>query len=150
MCTLFYQCSHCSREYSSSEFFDRLKDHVVPEESGIMSGQGHTSYTSVCKCGEPFRVNKWNIKNVVPHKCSYYLVSTIHLELNQGDDNNPLWYETRIFPCNKFGHILNLAGIDYCRRYTTRMAAEKGHKNAIQSITSITTGILLRRFYYQE
>jgi len=131
---LFYQCSHCYRYYPSSEFFDRLKDHVVSEESGIMGGREPTPHTSVCECGKPFRVNKWHIKDVVPYKCSYYLVSTVHLELNYGNDDSPLWYETRVFPCNKFGHILYSTSLNYFKKHTTQMTAEEKHKSVMQSI----------------
>jgi len=58
-------------------------------------------------------------------------VSTVFLELNHGDEKNPLWYETMVFveePANVNCYL--------CNRYRTQEEAERGHRKIVEAIKS--------------
>lgn len=58
-----------------------------------------------------------------------YWVLTVRLPRDHSFDGTPFWYKTMVFK-SKDGCDL------YCRRYSTRALAERGHQETVDGITS--------------
>lgn len=55
----------------------------------------------------------------------HYFVSTISLPIDHGDEDDPLWYETMVFPSDG-AQVTDWLEID-CVRYATEEQALAGH-----------------------
>jgi len=132
-----WKCGKCGRVYSSEEFHKLKMVPLVPEDTDPYNQHG---FTSVCECGYVFHRDAWRLVTDFEVKAKIGLfkrvrlkgrVSTVFLELNYGDKENPLWYETMVFvdePDNVNCYL--------CIRYRTREEAEEGHKRVVEAIKS--------------
>jgi len=132
-----WKCGKCGRIYSSDELCKLKKVPLVPEDTDPYNQHG---YTSVCECGYVFHRDRWHLVTDFEVKKRIGIfrkltlkgwVSTVFLELNHGDKDNPLWYETMVFidePSN--------VECDLCIRYHSQEEAEKGHKKIVEAIKS--------------
>jgi hypothetical protein len=121
-----WKCGKCGKEYSYQEF-DKLKSIPLVPEDPYRYG-----LTNVCECGYVFHRDKWYMKTPLELQTEYgplkVEVSTVFLELNHGTDENPLWYETMVFPGNIGNYEIECW---YEERYETKEEAIKGHEKVV-------------------
>ena len=110
---------------------------LVPEDTDPINQHG---YAPVCECGYVFHRDRWHLVTDLEVKKRIGIfrkltlkgwVSTVFLELNHGDKENPLWYETMVFFDEPGNVECNL-----CLRYRDQDEAEKGHKKVVEAIRS--------------
>jgi len=127
---LEWQCSHCGRIYSSNEFFNLEKSLINkknPENGRVM----------ICKCGKPFHIGKWQLKDkikiyvfpLISWMFPTIVISTVHLELNHFG----FWYETVLFFDRKLFSFIK-PNIEFSDRYKTKEEAIAGHKKIVKLI----------------
>jgi rubredoxin len=124
-----WKCGKCGKEYSYEEFHELKSIPLVPEDTNPYLQHG---FTHVCECGYVFGRDRWHMKTPLELKTEYgplkVEVSTVFLELNHGTDENPLWYETMVFPENIGNHEVECW---YEERYETKEEAIKGHEKVV-------------------
>jgi len=134
---MLWKCGKCGKIYSFEELNKLKIVPLVPEDEDPFRQHG---FTYVCECGYVFHRDRWHIVTNFKKKVKVGFlrrinlkgrVSTVFLELNHGDVENPLWYETMVF-IDDPGNI----ECDLCIRYRTQDEAEKGHKKVVEAIKS--------------
>lgn len=116
-----YQCSQCFAEYTFADMFE----------------SGPTVRLYCAKCSKPFHRNKWQVlsrvKSATAEPGQYYIVSTVHLEMQHGY-TSPMWYETTIYKeeAEDGGGFLK-----YQQRYPSMQEALLGHRRTITRLDEI-------------
>lgn len=72
-------------------------------------------------------------KTVKKEVINNILVSTVKLPINHGTEDEPLWYETMLFPVDEYDEVTDWMERDMAR-YATEEEAIEGHNKFISKV----------------
>ena len=120
-----WQCSNCFQVYSFEEY-------LKLESKWINENDKNQGKTLVCKCGNSFLKDNWELKT---KDSSGHVILTKHLELGHQSNMTTnkeeiMWYETSIMrPGGDF--------LSFQARYTDKTEAIQGHELTVRLLPKI-------------